>query len=138
MAMPVVPLAQAQPWPAKLIKLIVPFPAGGPTDLVGREAASILRTALGQPVVVENRAGGNGTVGLEVLAKAAPDGYTIGLTAITLSIAPHLGHAPFDPFKDLSPVTTTVSPPSAPPSAPMPGPKSSAPASAASTSAGAR
>ena len=109
MAMPVVTLAQAQPWPAKPIKLIVPFPAGGPTDLVGREAANILRAALGQAVVVENRAGGNGTVGLEVLAKSAPDGYTIGLTAITLSIAPHLGYAPFDPFKDFSPITNLVS-----------------------------
>jgi tripartite-type tricarboxylate transporter receptor subunit TctC len=99
----------AQPWPNKPIKLIVPFPAGGPTDLVGREAANILRAALGQAVVVENRAGGNGTVGLEVLAKSAPDGYTIGLTAITLSIAPHLGNAPFDPFKDFAPITNLVS-----------------------------
>ena len=101
--------AQAQAWPSKPIKLIVPFPAGGPTDLVGREAANILRNALGQAVVVENRAGGNGTVGLEVLAKSAPDGYTIGLTAITLSIAPHLGQAPFDPFKDFTPFTNLVS-----------------------------
>ena len=101
--------AHAQPWPNKPIKLIVPFPAGGPTDLVGREAANILRNALGQAVVVENRPGGNGTVGLEVLVKSPPDGYTIGLTAITLSIAPHLGNAPFDPFKDFSPVTTLVS-----------------------------
>ncbi len=101
-------LAHAQPWPTKPIKLIVPFPAGGPTDLVGREAANILRGALGQAVIVENRPGGNGTVGLEVLAKSAPDGYTIGLTAITLSIAPHLGNAPFDPFKDFSPITHLV------------------------------
>lgn len=100
--------AHAQPWPNKPIKLIVPFPAGGPTDLVGREAANILRNALGQAVIVENRPGGNGTVGLEVLAKSAPDGYTIGLTAITLSIAPHLGNAPFDPFKDFSPITHLV------------------------------
>ena len=100
--------AHAQPWPTKPIKLIVPFPAGGPTDLVGREAANILRNALGQAVIVENRPGGNGTVGLEVLAKSAPDGYTIGLTAITLSIAPHLGNAPFDPFKDFSPITHLV------------------------------
>lgn len=100
--------AHAQPWPNKPIKLIVPFPAGGPTDLVGREAANILRNALGQAVIVENRPGGNGTVGLEVLAKSAPDGYTIGLTAITLSIAPHRGNAPFDPFKDFSPITHLV------------------------------
>ena len=61
-----------------------PFPPGGPTDLVGRAAATILSEALGQPVVVENRPGGNGTIGVDVLAKSAPDGYTIGLTAITL------------------------------------------------------
>ena len=103
------PGAFAQAWPAKPIKLIVPFPPGGPTDLVGREAARILREGLGQAVVVENRAGGNGTVGVEVLAKSAPDGYTIGLTAITLSIAPHLGQVGFDPFKDFSPITNLVS-----------------------------
>ena len=65
--------AHAQPWPNKPIKLIVPFPAGGPTDLVGREAANILRGALGQAVIVENRPGGNGTVphlGAEMLQKA--------------------------------------------------------------------
>lgn len=101
--------AFAQAWPARPIKLIVPFPAGGPTDLVGREAAGILRGALGQAVVVENRPGGNGTVGLEVLAKSAPDGYTIGLTAITLSIAPNLGQVHFDPFKDFTPFTNLVS-----------------------------
>lgn len=100
--------AHAQAWPAKPIRLIVPFPAGGPTDLVGREAANILRAALNQAVVVENRPGGNGTVGLEVLAKSAPDGYTIGLTAITLSIAPHLGQVGFDPFKDFTPFTNLV------------------------------
>lgn len=103
------PAALAQAWPSKPIKLIVPFPAGGPTDLVGREAANILRGALGQAVVVENRPGGNGTVGLEVLARSAPDGYTIGLTAITLSIAPHLGQVQFDPFKDFTPFTNLVS-----------------------------
>jgi tripartite-type tricarboxylate transporter receptor subunit TctC len=101
--------ALAQAWPARPIKLIVPFPPGGPTDLVGREAARILREGLGQAVVVENRPGGNGTVGLEVLAKSPPDGYTIGLTAITLSIAPHLGQVSFDPFKDFSPITNLVS-----------------------------
>ena len=101
--------AHAQAWPAKPIRLIVPFPPGGPTDLVGREAANILRAALNQTVVVDNRPGGNGTVGLDVLAKSAPDGYTIGLTAITLAIAPHLGNVPFDPFKDFTPITNLVS-----------------------------
>ncbi len=99
----------AQVWPSKPIKLIVPFPAGGPTDLVGRAAATVLGDALGQPVLVENRPGGNGTVGLDVLAKTAPDGYTIGLTAITLSTAPHLTKVNWDPFRDFTPITNLVS-----------------------------
>ena len=101
--------AQAQAWPTKPIKLLVPFPAGGPTDLVARAAGDILRNAYGQPVIIDNRPGGNGTVGLEVLAKSPPDGYTLGITAITLAIAPHLGNAPFDPFRDFSPITNLVS-----------------------------
>ncbi|QFZ85154.1 hypothetical protein GFK26_21535 [Variovorax paradoxus] len=83
--------AQAEEWPAKPIRMIVPFPAGGPTDFIARESAEILRRELKQPVVVENRAGGNGVLGLNVLAKAPADGYTIGLVSITLAIAPHLG-----------------------------------------------
>ena len=101
--------AHAQAWPNKPIRLIVPFPAGGPTDLVARAAGDILRNAFGQPVIIDNRPGGNGTVGLEVLAKSPPDGYTLGITAITLAIAPHLGNAPFDPFRDFSPITNLVS-----------------------------
>jgi tripartite-type tricarboxylate transporter receptor subunit TctC len=100
--------AQAD-WPSRPIKLIVPFPAGGPTDLIGREAAEILRQELKQAVVVENRAGGNGVTGLGVLAKAPADGYTIGLLAITVAIAPHLGATPFDTFKDFAPITNMVS-----------------------------
>jgi tripartite-type tricarboxylate transporter receptor subunit TctC len=99
----------AQDWPNKPIKLIVPFPAGGPTDLVGREAANILREELKQTVVVENRPGGNGVLGLNVLAKSPADGYTLGLLAITVSIAPHLGNAGFDPFKDFTPISNMVS-----------------------------
>ena len=99
----------AQLWPSKSLRLIVPFPPGGPTDLVGRAAATILSEALGQPVVVENRPGGNGTIGVDVLAKSAPDGYTIGLTAITLATAPHLGKVPFDSLKDFSPISNLLS-----------------------------
>jgi tripartite-type tricarboxylate transporter receptor subunit TctC len=100
--------ASAQSWPAKPMRLIVPFPPGGPTDLIGRTAAKILSDALGQPVVVDNRPGGSGTVGVGVLAKSAPDGYTIGMTAITLATAPHLGPVPFDALKDFSPITNLV------------------------------
>ncbi|MEO7403697.1 MAG: tripartite tricarboxylate transporter substrate binding protein [Burkholderiales bacterium] len=102
-------LACAQAWPTKPLRLIVPFPHGGPTDLVGRAAAGILSDALGQAVIVDNRAGGNGTIGVGVLAKSAPDGYTIGLTAITLATAPHLGPVPFDSLNDFSPISNMVS-----------------------------
>lgn len=101
--------ATAQAWPVKPLRLIVPFPPGGPTDLVGRAAAGILSDALGQAVVVDNRPGGNGTIGLAALAKAAPDGYTVGLTAITLATAPHLGPVPFDALKDFTPISNLVS-----------------------------
>ena len=99
----------AQEWASKPIRLIVPFPAGGPTDLVGREAANILREELKQSVVVGNRPGGNGVTGLVALAKAAPDGHTIGLLAITAAIAPHVGEPGFDAFKDFAPITNFVS-----------------------------
>lgn len=101
--------AAAQSWPSRPLRLFVPFPAGGPTDLVGRAAATVLSDALGQPVLVENRPGGNGTVGLDVLAKAAPDGYTVGLTAITLATAPHLTKVNWDPFRDFTPISNLVS-----------------------------
>src|SRR3954468_3725629 len=100
--------AGEQSWPSKPMRLIVPFPPGGPTDLIGRTAAKMLSDALGQPVVVDNRAGGGGTVGLGALAKSAPDGYTIGMTAITLATAPHLGPVPFDTFNDFSLITNLV------------------------------
>ena len=103
------PVALAQAWPSKPMRLFVPFPPGGPTDLVGRTAAGILTEALAQSVVVENRPGGNGTIGVDALAKSAPDGYTIGLTAITLATAQHLGKIPFDPLKDFSPISNMVS-----------------------------
>ena len=101
--------AQTPAWPSKAMRLIVPFPPGGPTDFIGRAAGSILSEALGQPVLIENRAGANGTIGLETLAKSAPDGYTVGLTAITLATAPHLGKVPFDAFKDFTYISNLVS-----------------------------
>jgi len=102
-------LAQVQDWPNKPIRLIVPFPAGGPTDMVAREAANLLREEFKQTVMVDNKPGGNGVLGLSALAKSPADGYTIGLMAITVAIAPHLGNAPFDPFKDFAPITNLVS-----------------------------
>ena len=81
--------ALAQNYPNKPVTLIVPFAAGGTTDVIGRTIAEGLREVLGQPVVVENRAGAGGSLGTAEIAKAAPDGYTIGMgTASTLAINP--------------------------------------------------
>ncbi len=102
-------VVQAQDWPSKPIRLIVPFPAGGPTDMVGREAANILREEFKQTVIVENRPGGNGVLGHAVLAKSPADGYTLGLLVITVAIAPHLGNASFETFKDFAPISNMVS-----------------------------
>ena len=99
--------AAAQGYPSKPIQLIVPFPPGGPTDIVGRLVAQKISEALGQPVVVENRAGAGGTVGSIAASKAAPDGYTLlyGSTS-TLAIAPSLyKNLPYDPRKSFAPVS---------------------------------
>jgi tripartite-type tricarboxylate transporter receptor subunit TctC len=97
----------AQPYPAKPIRLIVPFPAGGPADLFGRALASGLSIELGQQVVIENRAGAGGLAGVEALAKSPPDGYTIGINgAAALSTIPFIiTKMPFDWQKDLALLT---------------------------------
>ena len=94
-------------WPAKPVKLIVPFPPGGPTDVMGRTAAKVMSEKLGQPFVVENKAGAGGNIGTEAIAKAPADGYTIGLSAISsLAIAPHLyAKVPFSVEKDFAPIS---------------------------------
>ena len=99
--------AQAQAWPSKPIKYIVPFAAGGTTDILGRMVGAKLSEAFGQPVVVENRPGAAGAVGVEMLAKSAPDGYTIGGGTVSshglnVALYPKL---PYDPVKDFSPIT---------------------------------
>jgi tripartite-type tricarboxylate transporter receptor subunit TctC len=93
-------------YPSKTITLIIPFPAGGSTDVIGRLVAEGLRTVLGQPVVVDNRAGAGGSLGTGAIAKAPPDGYTIGMgTASTLAINPATYKSlPFDVLTDLSPI----------------------------------
>ena len=104
--------AQTQAWPSRPIKWIVPFPPGGPTDIFSRSVAQQLQAALGQPVVVENRGGAGGGVGMQALAKAAPDGYTIGLsTTGTHAINPALygEKLGYDPQKDFTPLTLAVS-----------------------------
>jgi len=97
----------AQTWPSKPIRLIVPFAPGGPTDIMGRTVGKIIGDALGQPVVVENRAGAGGNIGTDVVAKAAPDGYTLAIGPVSsLAMAPGLyPKLPYDPGKDLAPIT---------------------------------
>jgi tripartite-type tricarboxylate transporter receptor subunit TctC len=101
------------PYPSRPIKLVVPFPPGGATDIVGRLMAQKLQEALGQPVVVENKAGGGSNIGSEQVAKAAPDGYTLLLgtiaNATNMSIYKNM---PYDTLRDLAPVTQTMSAPS--------------------------
>lgn len=100
-------LATAQDYPTRSIQLIVPFPPGGPTDIVGRLVAQRLSEGLGRPVVVENRPGAGGTVGSAAAAKAVPDGYTLlyGSTS-TLAIAPGLYRSlPYDPRVAFTPIS---------------------------------
>lgn len=94
-------------YPSKPVRLIVPFPPGGPTDIMGRTAAKAMGDKLGQQFVVDNRAGAGGNIGTDAVAKAQPDGYTIGLAAISsLAISPHIySKLPFNVEKDLAPIS---------------------------------
>ncbi len=97
--------ALADPWPAKPIRLVVPFPAGGGTDIVARRLAEHLRVELGQVVIVDNRAGASGNIGADAVAKAAPDGYALMMTAAPFAIAPAMFKSlSFDPVKDFTPI----------------------------------
>ena len=97
--------ALAQAWPAKPVKVIVPFAAGGPADQLGRMAAQAITDTMGQPGVVENKAGAAGNIGVDQIAKAAPDGYTVGVVpvgniAVNPSLFPNLPYA----ARELTPV----------------------------------
>src|SRR3989441_7078760 len=93
-------------YPSRAIKLIVPFPPAGATDIVGRIVAQKLSERLGQPMVVENRPGAGGSLGSELVAKSAPDGYTLLIaTSSTHSIGPSLQKLPYDPIRDFAPIT---------------------------------
>jgi tripartite-type tricarboxylate transporter receptor subunit TctC len=99
-------LAQAQAWPTKPVRVIVPFPPGGPSDTLGRVLAQGLAKAHGQQFIIENRPGAGGNIGAELVAKSAPDGYTIFLSPP----GPHAAHRflysqlPFDPERDFTPI----------------------------------
>jgi tripartite-type tricarboxylate transporter receptor subunit TctC len=111
----VAPGARAQAWPAaRPIRLVIPFPAGGATDIVGRTLAQKLGTALGQQVVVDNKPGAGGTLGADIVAKAAPDGYTLLLsTSSTHSIGPAINpKLPYDAFRDFAPIAHVATAPS--------------------------
>lgn len=103
-----VPLSWAQAWPTKPIRLIIPAAAGGSTDVTGRSVATSLSEILGQPIVVDNRTGAGGIIGLEVAARAAPDGYTLLHSADSgIVVSPHLYKMTFDVAKDLLPIAPT-------------------------------
>ncbi len=104
----------AQGYPERTVKLVVPFAAGGSTDLVARLLADKMGPILGQTVIVENRGGGGGTLGADAVAKAKPDGYTIGMATMSThgSNPAVYTRLPYDPIKDFAPITNVVSVPS--------------------------
>src|SRR5258708_5502105 len=105
--------ARAQAFPDKPLRFFVPFPAGGSTDAVARAMQPALEKILGQPVVVENRPGAGGMLGVDAIAKAAPDGYTIGLAgagALGVNIGERVTR-PYDPAKDLAMISLAAGSP---------------------------
>jgi tripartite-type tricarboxylate transporter receptor subunit TctC len=104
--------ALAQSYPSKTVRIIVPYPPGGTSDILSRLLSPKLNDIFGQPVVVDNRAGANGNIGADLVAKSAPDGYTMLLADLgALTISPSIYKLPFDVTKDFAPVTmVTYSP----------------------------
>jgi tripartite-type tricarboxylate transporter receptor subunit TctC len=102
----------AQDFPSKPIRLIVPFPAGGPNDIIARVVGQRISELIRQPVLIDNRGGQAGVLGTDAVAKANPDGYTIGITsASSLAISPSMEKVPYDARKDFAPVTLVVTVP---------------------------
>ncbi|HVZ54306.1 MAG TPA: tripartite tricarboxylate transporter substrate binding protein [Pseudolabrys sp.] len=98
--------AQAQDFPTKAIRLIVPFPPGGPNDIIARVIGQRMSEILKQPIVIDNRGGQGGVLGTDQVAKAKPDGYTIGIvSAGALAISPSMEKVAYDTLKDLQPIT---------------------------------
>jgi tripartite-type tricarboxylate transporter receptor subunit TctC len=97
-------MAHAQDWPTRPVRVIVPFAAGGSTDVAARMVAEYLTRAFGQQVFVENRTGANGVIGIEAAAKSDPDGYTVLITADAIASNPHVYKVSYDALKDLTPV----------------------------------
>jgi tripartite-type tricarboxylate transporter receptor subunit TctC len=107
------PVAAQAAYPARPIRMVVPFPPGGPTDITARIIGAKLGDALGQPVVIDNKPGGHGFIGVEAVAKAPADGYTVLMASIgTIGINPVLyPKVPYDVFRDLAPVSLVVTVP---------------------------
>ena len=105
-------LASAQNFPAKPIKLIVPFPAGGPNDIIARVIGQRMSELSGQPVLIDNRGGQGGVLGTDAVAKSAPDGYTIAISSAgALAISPSMEKVAYDTLNDLTPVTLVATVP---------------------------
>ena len=102
--------ARAQDYPSSVIRIVVAFPAGGPTDFVARLLADKLKTLLGQAVIIENKPGANAALGADYVAKARPDGYTLFFTTSgAVAVNPHMRpDLPYDPVRDLAPVSLLV------------------------------
>ncbi len=104
--------ALAQGWPSRPVRCIVPYPPGGPTDLVGRVAAQRAQRELGQPLVIENKPGASGTIGSAEVARAAPDGQVFLVNASAHVIIPHINRSlPYDALNDFTPVTNIATVP---------------------------
>lgn len=98
--------AFAQDYPSRPIKIIVPYPPGGTTDILSRIIGDKLSQSLKQPVIVDNRPGGNSIIATSAVAKAAPDGYTIGMFLTTLAVNPFVtANLPYDTLKDIAPIS---------------------------------
>jgi tripartite-type tricarboxylate transporter receptor subunit TctC len=112
-AVPLAVAAQTTPWPERTVTIVVPFPAGGPTDMVGRVLAQQMQDKLGKSFVVDNRAGASGTIGAGQVKRAAPDGYTLMVSSLaTYVITPHLlKNVPYDALKDFDYISIPVQAP---------------------------
>jgi tripartite-type tricarboxylate transporter receptor subunit TctC len=104
LAFSVVAAAHAQAWPSKPVRLVVPYPPGGATDVAARAVAERVAPALGQSVLIENRAGAGGNIGIEYVVKSEPDGYTVLVAPDFVTSAPHVYKLNYDPMKQLVPV----------------------------------
>jgi tripartite-type tricarboxylate transporter receptor subunit TctC len=106
------PAAARAAYPERTITLVVPFPPGGPTDIIARIISAAFQKTLGQSVIVDNRGGGGGNVGMLQVARATPDGYTLLLTSTAIAVNPALySHLPYDSIKDFAPICELVNAP---------------------------